>query len=137
MCPVLNREMFQQLARCTQRAAEETAAAVRSGAAAVGRRTDEAVTCARLRRRSRELQGQIDRQLQEVGMLLYATHCGNPSDSDAVQARLETVDRLREELGACQREVKRMNGALFCDRCGAENAGANVYCHNCGQPLSR
>lgn len=137
MCSVWNRETFQQLVRCTQRAAEETAAAVRSGAAAVGHRTDEAVTCARLRRRSRELQGEIDRQLQEVGMLLYATHCGNPTDSDAIQVRLEAVDQLQEDLAECQRAVKRMNGVLFCDSCGAENAGTNVYCHNCGRPLSR
>ena len=50
---------------------------------------------------------------------------------------LERLDALNRDLSDAQRELKILKGALFCDVCGAENAATNVYCQECGQPLSR
>ena len=75
--------------------------------------------------------------MQAVGELIYATHRGTPSDSQAVQEILEYVDGLYEELEGHQQQLKLLRGLLLCGACGAENGGGNVYCHNCGQPLSR
>ena len=47
------------------------------------------------------------------------------------------MDGLYEELEGHQQQLKLLRGLLLCGACGAENGGGNVYCHNCGQPLSR
>ena len=103
----------------------------------MGQKAEETLACAKLRASIRELKGEIDRQLRAAGSLVYATHQGSPSDSDELQTILERLDALNRDLSDAQRELKILKGALFCDVCGAENAATNVYCQECGQPLSR
>ena len=103
----------------------------------MGQKAEETLACAKLRSSIRELKGEIDNQLKAAGELVYATHKGNPSDSEALQIILERLDALNQDLSDAERELKILKGALFCDVCGAENAATNVYCQECGQPLSR
>lgn len=118
-------------------AAFGAAEAARAGAEKAGRSAENAVTRVKLGRVIRDLQQEIDLQMQAVGELIYATHRGTPSDSDDVQEILEYVDGLYEEMEGHQRQLKLLQGQLLCGACGAENESSNVYCHNCGQPLSR
>lgn len=128
---------WKKLARRTREAAENVAGAAQAGAALVGQRAEETMACAKLRRTVKDLEEEIGLQMKNIGELIYATHCGTPSDSDDVQEILEYVDSLYEEKEGHERQLKAMKGVLFCQTCGAENEGSNVYCHNCGQPLSR
>ena len=133
----VNKELWDRLLHRTRQTAAGAAEAARNGAAIVGQKAEETLACAKLRASIRELRGEIDGQLKTAGELVYATHQGNPSDSDALQAILERLDALHRELEDAQRELKVLKGALLCDVCGAENAATNVYCKECGQPLSR
>ena len=128
---------WKKLARRTRETAENVAGAAQTGAILVGQKAEETLAYAKLRRTVKDLEEEIDLQMKAVGELIYATHRGTPSDSDDVQEILEYVDSLSEEMEGHQRQMKAMKGSLFCQVCGAENAGTNVYCHNCGQPLSR
>lgn len=123
-------------ARRAKKAAVGLAGAARGGAASLERRAGEAANVLRLRQAVRDLEEEIGLQLREVGELVYATHRGTPSDSQDIQEILEYVDSLREELEAYQRELRTMAGERFCPACGEANDGANVFCHNCGQPLT-
>lgn len=137
MQELFNKKTWQKLLGRTKKTAESVAEAAQSGAAVVGQKAEETLACAKLHRRVHELQEEIDLQMGEVGRLIYATHCGTPSDSDSVQEILEYVDSLYEEMEGHHKQMKIMRGALFCDVCGQENTATNVYCHNCGQPLAR
>lgn len=132
-----NRDMWDRLLHRTKETAAGAAEAARTGAAIVGQKAEETLACAKLRASIRELKGEIDNQLRSAGELVYATHKGTPSDSDELQAILERLDALNRDLKDAERELKILKGALFCDVCGAENAATNVYCQECGQPLSR
>lgn len=132
-----DKEIWNTLLHRTKEKAANAAEAARTGAAIVGQKAEETLACAKLRASIRELKGEIDSQLKAAGELVYATHQGNPSDSDALQAILERLDALNRDLEDAQRELKILKGALYCDACGTENAATNVYCQECGQPLSR
>ena len=132
-----DKEVWNKLLHRTKATAAGAAEAARTGAAIVSQKAEETLACAKLRGSIRELKEEIDSQLRSAGELVYATHKGNPSDSDALQAILERVDALNRDLADAQRELKILKGVLFCDACGAENAATNVYCQECGQPLSR
>ena len=127
----------KKLRRRAEAAAFGAAEAARAGAERAGQSAENAVTRVKLSRAIRDLQEEIQLQMQTVGELIYATHRGTPSDSDDVQEVREYVDGLYEELEGHQRQLKLLQGDLLCAACGAENEGGNVYCHNCGQPLSR
>lgn len=134
---IWEKKGWNRLLRRTRDAALDVSEAARSGAELAGQRAGDALACAKLNQAVSDLQEEIDLQMQAVGELIYATHRGTPSDSQAVQEILEYVDGLYEELEGHQQQLKLLRGLLLCGACGAENGGGNVYCHNCGQPLSR
>ncbi|MCI8680473.1 MAG: zinc ribbon domain-containing protein [Oscillospiraceae bacterium] len=134
---VIKGKKWKKLVRRSRDAALDVSELARAGAEAVGRRAEDAVSRTRLERAVRDLREEIDTQMQAVGELIYATHRGSPSNSDDVQEILEFVDSLYEEMEGHQQELKRLRGELLCAGCGAENESANLYCHNCGQPLGR
>ena len=115
---------------------QSTKARVRQGAAAVSRKTEDAVLGAKLRRRIRDLEEEIDLQLAEVGALVYATHTGTPSDSQEMQEILTYIDGLFEELEGHERQLRIMAGARFCPACGQENAPEHAFCQDCGKSLA-
>ena len=59
----------------------------------------------RLTREIKDIQEEIDIQMQEVGEIIYASHRGRPSDSGEIQRILEYVDGLYEELAAHREEL--------------------------------
>lgn len=109
--------------------------AARTGMAAVSGKAGDTLAYAKLRRAVTDLEDEIDLQLCDIGRLIYATHCGTPTDSEEIQKILEYVDGLYEEIEGHERQMKLMRGARFCGVCGAENAAGNVYCQDCGQPF--
>jgi hypothetical protein len=68
-------------------------------------RTEATVSHVRLEREIRDLQEEIDLQMQMVGEIMYAAHRGSPSDSGEVQRILEFVDGLYEEMEAHMEEI--------------------------------
>lgn len=101
----------------------------------LGTKASDAIACAKLHRAINELEDEIDLQLCDIGRLIYATHIGNPSDSDEIQKILEYVDGLYEEIAAHEQELDLLQGLRFCPACNAENTAANAFCQDCGHPL--
>lgn len=128
---------MKKAADCAQDVMLDAAEVARTAAEAAGRKARSVLSRIRLEREIRDLQEEIDLQMQAVGEILYAAHKGSPSDSDCVQKILEYVDGLYEELEAHQREWKTLQGLLVCPACGAANESTNIYCQNCGRALSR
>lgn len=118
-------------------AALDAAAALREGASAVERRADEVLSRLRLEREVHDLKEEIGLQMRAVGEMMYASHKGQPADSEQVQEILEYVDGLHEEMEAHRRELETLRGLLICSDCGEGNSAGSLYCQNCGKPLSR
>lgn len=137
MTVIFKRAPWKRLLERSKETAAGVGEAARTGAAIVEQKAEETVACAKLRRAVRDVQEEIDLQMRAVGEMVYATHKGNPSDSDEMQKILEYVDGLYEQMEGHLRQLKLMQGSVFCEACGAENAGANAYCQECGQPLRR
>ena len=74
----------------------------------------------------------ITAALRELGELLYATHTGTPTDSEALLAKMEEIDSLKAR-------VRELEGDpvvhLLCPRCGREGRPDDVYCRDCGEKL--
>lgn len=96
---------------------------------------NDAVLAAKLRRRVRDLEEEIDLQLAEVGALVYATHTGEPSDTGEMQEILSYIDGLYEELAGHEEQLLLMAGYRPCPDCQTMNAPENGFCQECGKKL--
>lgn len=128
---------WKKLARSVGDAALDAASVVREGASGLRGRVEEMVSRVRLDREVRDLREEVNLQMRAVGEIIYASHRGNPSDSQRVQSILEYVDGLYEQLDAHRREQETLRGLLVCPACGEANRMDSLYCRNCGKPLSR
>lgn len=108
---------------------------VNDTAAAIGAKAAEALERAKLRRIIDDLEDEIALQMCTIGELVYATHCGKPSDSDTMQKILEYVDDLEGEIEGHEQQLKLLLGIVPCPICGKDIALDDVFCQNCGQAL--
>ncbi len=113
----------------------KTKATAKKGAAVVKEKTGDAVLTARLQKRIKDLEDEIDLQLAEVGALVYATHTGHPGDTAEMQTILEYIDGLYEEISGHEQQLLLMQGFTACPACEALNAPENAFCHECGKNL--
>jgi len=131
----INSDCLKKLLAKTKLSAADVTDAARTGMAAVNGKAADTIACAKLHRAINDLEDEIDLQLCDIGRLVYATHIGNPSDSEEIQKILTYVDGLYEEIAAHEEELDRLQGSRICSVCGAENAPDNVYCQDCGNPF--
>ena len=126
--------------RWFQRTCETAAgvgAAARCGAAKAGKAAENALSYTRGRVAIADKRAEVNLQLRRIGEMVYATHTGDPTDSDTMQTALEAVDALKEQIAQKERELLSIRGVTVCTTCGAANPVGHVYCSNCGQPLER
>ena len=102
---------------------------------ALSEKATELLTLAGLRRAVDDLEDEILLQMCAIGELVYATHCGNPSDSDELQRILEYVDDLHDEIEGHEQQIKLIRGIRACPMCGGDISDSDVFCQECGQPL--
>ena len=133
----VNKDSIKQLGHKAGNAAFDAAETAEAAAEKLRTKAGDHIQKVRLTRAIRDLEEEIDLQMCAIGQLIYATHRGDPSDSDDMQEILQYVDGLYEELEGHEQQLRVLSGALLCGACGAENEEGSVYCRNCGQPLSR
>lgn len=90
---------------------------------------------AKLMRAISELEDEIALQMCAIGELIYATHRGNPSDSDEMQKILSYVDDLHDQIEGHEQQLLILQGIYSCPICGENVTEGDVYCLKCGQPL--
>ena len=114
-------------------AAADTAADVAYGAGRAARRL---LSVSKLNLCIADLQGQIDQKLQEAGMMLYATHTGDPTGSDELLDKLQEIDGLYARIDELHRQIDRLKGqAVLCPACAGEVRRGDVFCRSCGIKL--
>ena len=130
----MNEKLFQLLE--TVRTAAVQAGDVAADAAyGASKKAGELVSVAKLNIQIAELKHAVGAALREVGELLYATHTGNPTDSEILQAKLEEIDGLKARIAQLEGALGREKAARVCTTCGAEIKEADVFCRECGDIL--
>ena len=79
-----------------------------------------------------DLHAAVNTALRELGELLYATHTGNPTDSDVLLEKMQEIDGLKARLLELEGEPVIH---LLCPRCGREVRPGDVFCRDCGERL--
>lgn len=132
-----SKERWEALARRAREKVQAAAELAKAGAGVMEEKTEALRAHARLEREIQDLQEEINLQMQAIGEVMYASHKGQPSDSECIQRILEYVDGLYEQMEAHRQELEAAQGLLICEACGAGNDPGYVYCGNCGHPLER
>lgn len=72
----------------------------------------------------RKRRRQVNAALQELGELLYATHTGNPTDSEILLQKLQEVDALKAQIAGLEAQICREEAARTCPVCAAPSRRA-------------
>ncbi len=130
-------DMWQGVVRRTCETAADVGAAAKAGAVKAGKAAENAVAYTKGKVAIADRRAEISLQLRRIGEMVYATHTGDPTDSDKMQAALERIDALKEEIREKERELQSIRGVVVCPGCGSANGVGHIYCSSCGRNLSR
>ena len=92
-------EKLTSLLETVRRTAVQAGDAAADAAYSAGKVAGELLVVAKLNVRIMERKAAVNAALKEVGEILYATHTGNPSDSEILLAKLQEIDALKALLG--------------------------------------
>ena len=129
----MNEKVYELLETVRRTAVTVSDMAV-DAAYAAGKKGGELVDTAKKHIRLQQRKADVEAALCELGAMLYATHTGNPTESDELLAKMEEIDALRAEIAAMEEELGR-EIVPICGTCGAVVQENNVYCRACGDKL--
>lgn len=122
-------ERLTELLGCVRQTAEQAAGLAADVAYGVRKKAEKVSATMQMRSRAAQLEDEVNLALRDVGLMLYATHTGTPTESQTLQVKLEEIDALKAELAALQEQLR------GCKCCGAERHDGDVFCRECGGKL--
>lgn len=129
-------EKVQELLENVQRTASRVSDVAVDAAYGVGKKAGELLSVAKLNIRLVDLRSEVNLQLREVGEMVYATHTGNPTESETLLAKLQEIDGLKAQIAAVEAEIGRQHTAAGeCPVCGTEPREGDQFCRECGEKL--
>lgn len=128
-------EQLQDLLDSVQRTVGQVGEAAAGAAHGVGRRAATLLSVGKLNVKVMDLKGERAAALREVGEMIYATHTGDPTDSDDLLEKLQEIDGIQRRMDLLNEEIARLQGGQVCPVCGAPGQGADVFCRECGGKL--
>ena len=124
-------ELLEQIRRTAARSGEVAADA----AYGVGKKAGELLSVAKLNIRIMDQKAAVNVALREVGEMLYATHTGDPVESELIQAKLEEIDALKAEILSLEDQISREKTGRTCPNCAAAVRSGDTFCRDCGGKL--
>lgn len=128
-------EKLYELLETVQRTAIQVSDTAAGAAYGVGKKAGELLSVAKLNIRVADLKAEVNAQLRELGEMLYATHTGNPTDSETLLAKLQEIDVLKAQIDELNAEIGREQAAYTCPTCGAAVQDGDQFCRECGGKL--
>lgn len=128
-------EKLYELLDAVQRTAVQAGNVASDAAYGVSKKANELLAVAKLNIKIMELKGSVKTQMQELGELLYATHTGNPTDSDVLLEKLQGIDALYAQIAEYEEQIGKEAAAPTCSTCGAETQEGAAFCGECGEKL--
>lgn len=128
-------EKLYELLETVQRTAVQVSDTAADAAYGVGKKASELLSVAKLNIRVADLKAEVNTQLRELGEMLYATHTGNPTDSEILLTKLQEIDALKAQIRELSAEINREQAVHTCATCGALVQDGDVFCRECGGKL--
>ena len=128
-------EKLYELLDAVQRTAVQASSVASDAAYGMGKKANELLAVAKLNIKIMELKGNVKTQMQELGELLYATHTGNPTESDVLLEKLQGIDALYAQIAEYEAQIGKEAAAPTCSTCGAEVQEDAAFCGECGETL--
>lgn len=130
-------EKLQNILDSVQKTAETVGATASDAASGVGKKASQLLSVGKMNIQLMDLKTEVGAQLREVGEMVYATHTGNPTDSDALLGKLQVIDGLNSRIDALNAELCRAKDAdaVVCPNCGTAARSGDRFCRGCGRPL--
>jgi len=120
---------------CLEEMCDTTRKAVESGVEKVSETAENVVGYAKAKMALAELKSSLRAQLIKVGELVYATHTGDPTDSETLEEALCRIDALKAEIKEKEWEISSVRGSVVCPECGYVGRVEHTFCSNCGKEL--
>jgi uncharacterized small protein (DUF1192 family) len=128
-------EKLAALLESVQRTAVQAGDVAADVAFGVGKKAGELLSVAKLRIRIATLEGRVEGCFAEIGEMLYATHTGVPTESDALLEKLQEIDGLKAEIAQLRGQIQQEEAAHTCPVCGAAVQAGDAFCGTCGGAL--
>ena len=128
-------EKLQELLDSVQRTAYQVSDVASDAAYGVTKKAGELLSVAKLNIQVVDLKAQVNTALREVGEMIYGTHTGNPTDSEILLAKLESIDALKAQIADLNAQIGREQAASACPTCGAAIRDGDQFCRECGGKL--
>lgn len=124
-------ERLENLLNSAKETAEQVGDLAIDAAYAVSKKAEGMVNCAKTKLKLADLKAEVNTQFRELGEMLYATHTGTPTASDALLEKMQQIDALKEQIAQLRHAP-----AAVCPICGgAVDDPENSYCKHCGSKL--
>ena len=128
-------EKMQSILENVQKTAAVIGDTAADAAYGVTARARELLTVGKMNARLADLKLSVQTELRRVGELIYATHIGQPSESEGRLEKLVVIDGLNEEIRRLTVEIARAKGAAVCEACGSIGEKGDLFCRECGGKL--
>lgn len=127
-------ERLQALLDSVQKTAATVGDTAADAAYGVKTKATQLLSVAKMNIRLMDLKTEVNAQLREVGELIYATHTGDPTDSEVLLEKLRGIDGLNDQIAELTACLTREKGQV-CPVCGAAAQNGDAFCRACGTRL--
>jgi len=124
---------FSEMAAMVQRTAIQVSDIAVDTVYGAGKMAGKLADEAKIRLKIVDRKAEVNTMLRELGEILYATHIGEPSDSEIMLSKLQEIDALKTEIAELEEQLGRKEKPCTCDTCGAVVQKDAAYCEECGE----
>jgi len=128
----VNKNLYE-LASMVQRTAIQVSDIAVDTVYGAGKKAGKLADAAKVRLQIVDRKAGVNALLREIGELLYATHTGEPSDSEIMLAKLQEIDALKAEIVGLEEKLGVKSAPAVCETCGAEVREGAAFCEECGE----
>ena len=100
-----------------------------------GKKTGEIVEISKLRFTATDIQGKINKELQELGFVVYQADKDGVDYSAQLKEKSANIDELYDELNKVNEKIADLKRMKKCPACDFSNPEDANYCLKCGAKL--
>ncbi len=98
----------------------------------IGEKTSDAFNTGKLNVKLFDLNTDMDVIYKEIGKIIYASHAGEETASETLEAKLAEADEKMAEINEIKEQIAKLAAAKKCPSCGNECQSDAAFCSKCG-----